>query len=41
MSNEVNQLVQFLDANQAIYPEWTYADRVSTLKYFGFVNPIF
>jgi hypothetical protein len=41
ISKEVNQLIQFLDANQAVYPEWTYIDRVSALKYFGYVNPIF
>ncbi len=41
MSNVVKQFIQFLDANQSIYPEWTYIDKVAALEYFGFVNPFF
>lgn len=41
MGDKIKQLMQFLDANQATYPEWTSIDKNATLKYFGFINPFF
>ncbi|MES2004336.1 MAG: hypothetical protein V4450_07430 [Bacteroidota bacterium] len=33
--------IEFLEANQAIYPEWSLSDKVETLSKIRFANPIF
>jgi hypothetical protein len=39
--SKMKTLLEFIDANQTAYPEWTYVDRNAVIKYFGFINPIF
>ena len=41
MSDQVKQLMQFLDANQTTYPEWNNTYKIEALKSFGFLNPFF
>lgn len=41
MSHQIKQLMKFLEANQAIYPEWSTTNEYETRKYFKFINPIF
>jgi hypothetical protein len=41
INSAVNTFIAFIDANQAVYPEWTYTDKIRTLQFFDFMNPIF
>lgn len=41
MSDQVKQLLQFLDSKQDLYPEWNNIYKVEALKSFGFLNPFF
>lgn len=39
MRVQVYLLMQFLDANQSTYSEWSNIDKIEALKYFGYMNP--
>lgn len=41
MKNEVLVLLEYLDLNPTIYPEFTTYNKNEALKYFDFMNPIF
>lgn len=41
MRNQVMILVEFIEQNTDVYPEWDPVDKHKTYKHFGFINPIF
>lgn len=41
MRKQVMILIEFIEQNTSVYPEWDPVDKYETLKHFGFINPIF
>ena len=41
MRTQVIILVEFIEQNPTVYPEWDPIDKFHALKHFGFMNPIF